>query len=535
MILFKLIGLVVPLMGYMIIAITLGVLGYLMAIGIPVIGTYGLLNHLSFIHLSFILILFALLRGVLRYGEQACNHFIAFKLLAHIRDLVFGVLRKLAPAKLENKQKGNLISLLTSDIELLEVFYAHTISPIFIALFVSLIMVLLIGSKHVLLGLFTAFAYIFIGVLIPIYFGHKSENIGIKHREKAGQLNSYVLESMRGLEETLQYEDTSNRLKGLNKRTDELGTIEKELKSLQGTQTSFTNLSISLLTVLFLIISSHYVASKENIILSVVMFMSSFGPVIALSNLGTGLSQTLGAASRVIALLEEEPLVKEIEEGKTPVLENVDIKNIDFKYEQEKILENYSLHLPDHQLIGIHGKSGSGKSTLLKLLMRFFEVDQGIISFNNNNINTIKTSHLRNNESYVTQETVLFHDTIKNNIKIAKLDATDEEVIQACKKASIHDFIISLKDGYDTQVGELGSTLSGGERQRIGLARSFLHDSPVVFYDEPTSNLDSLNEGMILKAIYEEKKEKTIVMVSHRESTLKRCDTCIEMKTERDT
>ena len=399
MVLFKLIGLVIPLMGYMVIAITLGVLGYLMAIGIPVIGTYGLLNHLSFTHLAFILILFALCRGILRYGEQACNHFIAFKLLAHIRDLVFGVLRKLAPAKLESKQKGSLISLLTSDIELLEVFYAHTISPIFIALFVSLIMVLMIGSKHVLLGLFAAFSYIFIGVLIPLYFGHRSENIGIKHREEAGKLNSYVLESMRGLDETLQYEDTANRLKGLNKRTDELGIIEKELKSLQATQTSFTNFSISLLTVLFLIIGFNCAVSKENMILSVVMFMSSFGPVIALSNLGTGLSQTLGAAKRVITLLEEEPLVKEIEEGETPVLENIDIKNVDFKYEQEKILENYSLHLPDHQLIGIHGKSGSGKSTLLKLLMRFFDVDQGSISFDSTNINTIKTSHLRNNES----------------------------------------------------------------------------------------------------------------------------------------
>lgn len=534
MILLKLLGLVVPLMGYMVVAIVLGVLGYLMAIGIPVVGTYGLLNYFSYKSLMIILLLFALLRGILRYGEQACNHYIAFKLLAHIRDLVFSALRKLAPAKLESRQKGSLISLLTSDIELLEVFYAHTISPVFIALIVSMIMIYLISSIHISLGLFTAFSYLFIGVLIPLFFGYESEDTGIIYREEAGELNSYVLESMRGLDETLQYDHTKKRLEGLNDRTDTLSIIEKNMKSMQAGQTSFTYLCISLFTVVFLLIGQFGNLSQENMIISSVMFMSSFGPVISLSNLGTGLSQTIGSAKRVLALLEEEPLVEEIENGEEPILQNIDIKHIDFSYEKEDIFDDYSLKIPDHQLIGIYGKSGSGKSTLLKLLMRFFDVDQGAITFDKQNINTIKTSYLRSNESYVTQETILFHDTIKNNIKIAKLDASDEDVMEACKKASIHDFIMKLPEGYETQVGELGCTLSGGEKQRIGLARSFLHDAPVVFYDEPTSNLDSLNEGMILKSIYEQKKEKTILMVTHRKSTLKSCDTSIEMKTERN-
>lgn len=531
----RLIKLVFPLTGFMICAILMGVAGFLCAIFIPVLSSMALVKDPMFSFHTIVILLFvcALLRGILRYAEQACNHYIAFKLLARIRDQVFGTLRKLCPAKLEVKDKGSLISLITSDIELLEVFYAHTISPICIAFVTSLVCIIIQIQFDWIYGIYSFLAYVLVGIVLPIYISKQSRHIGVEYRKEAANLNSYVLESMRGLKESMQYMDTDSRLLGLNERTSILATREKELKHFQAKTVSLTNLCVVLLSLGLCLIHVSMNSSMESTIVSSVLQISSFGPVIALANLGSTLSQTIGAGQRVISLLDETPMVEEVVNGNEAKFNKLDISNVDFAYDEEQILKNMNLSIRENEVIGIQGKSGSGKSTLLKLLMRFWNVSKGEILVDGIDIKSLNTSNLRKNEGYVTQETILFHDTIENNLRVAKQDATMEEVQEACKKANIHEYIQSLPNGYKTLVEELGSSLSGGERQRIGLARMFLHDAKLVLLDEPTSNLDSLNEGAILKSIYEERKDKTIVFVSHRESTLAHCDRVIHMESER--
>ena len=526
----RLIGLVKPLSGYMVLAITMGLIGHLCAAFITVFGGYAILHVLHpewSMNLGILfgaVLIFALVRGFLRYAEQACNHFIAFKLLALIRDKVFGALRRLCPAKLEGKDKGNLISIITSDIELLEVFYAHTISPIAIAFLFCIIMVCFVGFYHVALGILALTAYITVGVVIPLVTSKLSGDDGIRFRTKSGQLSSFVLDSLRGLSETLQYGQGEKRMTQMNAQTDHLSKDEERMKRTAGRNTAVTNTVILIFDLAMLFLSAALVGF-EGCLITTLALMSSFGPVVALAALGATLQNTFAAGNRVLDILDESPVVEEVS-GKTEIeFHGAAAENVTFAYGEETILDNFSVTIPENKIIGINGRSGSGKSTLLKLFMRFWQVQQGKVSISDRNVDEINTSNLRDMESFVTQETHLFHDSIRNNLRIAKLDATDDEIIAACKKASVHDFIMSLPKGYDTEVGELGDTLSGGERQRLGLARAFLHDAPFMLLDEPTSNLDSLNEAVILKSLHEECAGKTVVLVSHRKSTMGIADT----------
>ena len=526
----RLIGLVKPLTGYMILAITMGLIGHLCAAFITVFGGYAILHVLHpewSMRLGVLfgaVLIFALVRGFLRYAEQACNHFIAFKLLALIRDKVFGALRRLCPAKLEGKDKGNLISIITSDIELLEVFYAHTISPIAIAFLFCMIMVCFIGSYHITLGILALAAYITVGVIIPIVTSKLSGDDGIRFRTKSGELSSFVLDSLRGLSETLQYGQGEKRMVAMNAQTDNLSQDEERMKRTAGRNTAVTNTVILVFDLAMLFLSATLVGF-EGCLIATLALMSSFGPVVALAALGSTLQNTFAAGNRVLDILDESPVVEEITGKEVVQFRGAAAENVTFAYGEETILDNFSVTIPENQIVGINGRSGSGKSTLLKLFMRFWAVAQGEVKISNRNVDAINTSNLRDMESFVTQETHLFHDSIRNNLRIAKLDATDDEIIAACKKASVHDFILSLPKGYDTEVGELGDTLSGGERQRLGLARAFLHDAPFMLLDEPTSNLDSLNEAVILKSLHEECADKTVVLVSHRKSTMGIADT----------
>lgn len=536
----SLIKLVKPLTLYMILAILMGLIGHLCASFITILSGYAILDVLDFnigINLStifIIILLCALFRGVFRYIEQSCNHYIAFKLLALLRDKVFVALRKLCPAKLEGRDKGNLIAVITSDIELLEVFYAHTISPIVIALLFSIIMIGFIGSYHWLLGLIAFMAYLFIGLIIPMIISKLNGNDGLKFRTKSGNLSSFVLDSLRGLSEILQYNNSQKRLLDMDEYTDELIVEEEKMKINFGRNIAITNSIILIFDFLMLFISSllyqKNIIGFDGVLISTLTLFSSFGPVIALANLGSTLQNTFAAGNRVLDILEEKPVVSEITGNKEIEFLNAKAKNVTFSYDDEIILSNLSLKIPKNSITGIVGCSGSGKSTLLKLFMRFWDVKEGSIKISDEDVSKINTSNLRNMESFVSQETHLFHDSIKNNLLIAKLDASDEEIVEACKKAAIHDFILTLPKGYDTLVGELGDTLSSGQKQRIGLARAFLHDAPFMLLDEPTSNLDSLNEGIILKAINEEKEDRTIVLVSHRQSTMRIVDNvyCVE-------
>lgn len=526
----RLIGLVRPLTGYMILAVAMGVVGHLCATFITIFGGYALLNTLhpewpfDLRFLFAAVLIFALVRGFLRYAEQACNHFIAFKLLALIRDKVFGALRRLCPAKLEGKDKGNLISVITSDIELLEVFYAHTISPVCIAVLFSAVMIVFIGNYHWALGILALAAYAVVGILIPLITSRLSGDAGIRFRRKSGELSGFVLDSLRGLAETIQYGQGEKRMEDMLRQTACLSEDEERMKRTAGHNTAVTNGVILIFDLMMLFLSLMLVEFEGCLIVTLAL-MSSFGPVVALASLGATLQNTFAAGSRVLDILDESPVVEEIEGKENISFHGATADHVTFAYGEEIILDDFSVEIPENKIIGINGRSGSGKSTLLKLFMRFWQVQYGSVEISGRNVNEVNTSNLRDMESFVTQETHLFHDSIRNNLRIAKLDATDEEIKDACKKASVHDFIMSLKDGYDTEVGELGDTLSGGERQRLGLARAFLHDAAFMLLDEPTSNLDSLNEGVILKALHEECRDKSVVLVSHRKSTMGIADT----------
>ena len=532
-----LIGLVKPLLPIMCLAVALGVLGYLCAIFLTILAGYGILHGLSGLGVSGMLavtlIILAVLRGILHYGEQYCNHFIAFKLLAIIRHKVFAVLRKLCPAKLEGRDKGNLISIITSDIELLEVFYAHTISPIAITVLTSFVMILFIGSCYVPAGVVALFGYLTVGAVIPLWNGKKGATEGMKFRNSFGELNSFILDSLRGLDETIQYEKGEERMRQMAERSKKLGRLQKKLNRQEAAQSSLTNLVILLFSfgMLFFMLWNYQNGnvSYDTMLLTTIAMMGSFGPVVALSNLSNNLNQTLASGERVLSLLEEEPRIEEVTGKDSITFENAAAEHVDFAYEEEQILKDYSIAFPKGKVIGIHGASGSGKSTLLKLLMRFWDVDNGRVMISGVNVKEVNTVDLRNMESYVTQETYLFHDTIANNIAVGKPGASREEIVEAAKKASVHEFIMTLPNGYDTKVGELGDTLSGGEKQRIGIARAFLHDAPSLLLDEPTSNLDSLNEGIILKSLKESRGDKTVVLVSHRKSTMNLADVIVEM------
>lgn len=530
----RLIKLVKPLAGFMVLAVILGVTGFLCAIQITVAGSLTLLTAagidggLAFKTGCILVIVFATLRGFLHYGEQACNHYIAFKLLAIIRDRVFKALRRLSPAKLEGKDKGNLISLITSDIELLEVFYAHTISPTCIAILTSLVMLIFIGRYSVILSLIALLGYITVGCVIPMLSSKVNKNIGMTYRERSGALSSFVLDSMRGLLETLRYSAADKRLEETDKRTDELNSIQKKLKTIEGHTGSVTDITIIFFS-LAMLLSGIALYQKgsigiDGLIVCTVSMMSSFGPVAALSSLAGNLTHTLASGERVLSLLDEAPAVAENTDGKEVKFDGMECKNVGFSYDDEAILENFNMTIPRNRIISVTGPSGSGKSTALKLMMRFWDVKSGEIKMSDVNVKDIKTSSLRSNQSLVSQETQLFNDTIENNIKIADYSATRQQVEQAAEKASIHDFIMTLPKGYDTNVGELGDLLSDGEKQRIGLARAFLSSADMIMLDEPTSNLDSLNEGNVLRAIEQSKQGKSIVLVSHRKSTAKIAD-----------
>ena len=559
----SLIGLVKPLLHIMLAAIILGTLGYLCAIFLTILagqvivhglltGVAGMIVPVEKMWLVFtpvktiitIMIVIAVLRGILHYVEQYCNHFIAFKLLAIIRHKVFASLRKLCPAKLEGRDKGNLISIITTDIELLEVFYAHTISPIAIATLTSVIMVIFIGRYHWLAGLLALAAYLIVGVAIPMWNGKRGSQKGMEFRTSFGELNSFVLDSLRGLDETIQYGQGEKRKEQMTGQSKNLAGMQESLSKMEGSQRSFTNMVILLasfgMLALTIWLYDKGAMGFEGILTCTIAMMGSFGPVVALSSLSNNLNQTLASGERVLSLLEEAPLVEEIPGDVSDTRDTGEAsftgakaENVTFAYGEEVILDHYSLTLQSGQITGIHGASGSGKSTLLKLLMRFWDVQEGSVSVDGADVREIPTKHLRDMESYVTQETHLFHDSIANNIAIAKPGATREEIMEAAKKASIHDFIMTLPKGYDTEVGELGDTLSGGEKQRIGIARAFLHDAPMILMDEPTSNLDSLNEGIILKSLKESADKKTVVLVSHRKSTMNVADVVYEMENGR--
>ncbi|WP_338563837.1 ABC transporter ATP-binding protein [Paraclostridium sordellii] len=541
-IMFRLIKILKPLVPVMIITITFGVLGFLAATAITTFGAIamgdilGIEMNYSFSTATKIIIGCAIFRGILRYIEQYSGHFIAFKILAILRDKVYKSLRKLAPAKLESKEKGNLISIITSDIELLEVFYAHTIAPIAIAILTSLIIAFVLYKINPYFGLIGLIFYTIVGFIIPVLSSKLGSDAGFEYRNEFGKTNSFLLDSLRGIKEILLFGQGEKRLKAINDNSENLNKKLKIIKGHEGLIRALTDITIMIAILITLYVGVNlYINETINlgqVIVALVLLASSFGPTVALSNLSNNLMHTFACAQRLFDVLDEDPAVKEVTGEDSLNMNTIDISNLEFKYKarEEVLLKDVNLNIKSGEKIAIIGESGSGKSTLLKLMMRFWDVEKGSIEIDNKNIKNIPTKSLRRSQSLVSQETFLFNDTIENNIKIGKVDASKEEVIQACKKASIHKFIKTLPKGYETNVGEIGSNLSSGEKQRLGIARAFLHDSQVLILDEPTSNLDTLNEAQILKSIKNECSNKTIIMVSHRKSSTAICDRKLYVK-----
>lgn len=539
-----LLKLVTPLAHIMAFTITMGTLGFLAAIFIMVLGAMGLVNLLNFdTHLSFsgiltALIVLAVARGALRYLEQMSGHYIAFKLLALLRDKVFSSLRRLAFVKLQDKQAGQLVSLVTNDIELLEVFYAHTIAPIMIAFFTSAILLLVFGHLSGWFVIVALAAYLTVGVILPIITTKLAREDGRRYRELVGEMNDFFLDSVRGMKEIQLFGYAKQRLDEIQQRSQKIDTAFERIKDQEAKVRVYTEVAVSAFNIIMLftglILFSLDKIDFSAFLIGVILLMSSYGPVIALSNLSSNLLQTLASGERVLSLLAEEPELKDVESAvDLKEVSRIDVENVNFAYGEEQILSDVSLFVKKGEILGIHGRSGSGKSTLLKLLMRFYDPKSGSIKINGETLPNINTHSLRDNMAYITQQTYIFNETIEENIRLARRDATLEEIMDAAKKASIHDFILSLPQGYQTKMTELGGNLSDGEKQRIGIARAFLHNAPIILLDEPTSNLDSLNEAMILKSLLNVKAEKLIILVSHRQSTMAICDQVIGIENGR--
>lgn len=533
--LIRLSKMVTPLLPVMLMAVILGAAGHICAISIPVMASIMLYRPLPL----FMLFAAGVLRGILHYGEQYCNHFIAFTVLARIRSIVFKKLRQLGPAKLECKQKGDLISLITNDIELLEVFYAHTISPVCIALTVETACCIFLAHYSIILSTCALLSYISVGILIPLITGKKAEEDARLFRKSFSEINAFILDCIRGIEQTILFGNGLKKLNEIQKNSRTLSSLQKKMTENDGKTSALTGLFITSGSLLMLFIAlrlkNRGLISHKDAITAVILQFSSFAPVIALANLSSGLSSTIAAGKRVLTLLEEKPAVNEMTNGTDIEFNGAELEKVSFCYKQgTEILKNLSINFQKGRIIGIKGKSGSGKSTVLKLLMRFYDTSSGRVIISGTDIEKINSTSLKNTESYISQETILFHDSIKNNIKIAKLNATDQEIEEACKKARIHDFIQKLPDRYNTEVAELGDNFSGGERQRLGLARSFLHAGDFLLLDEPTSNLDSHNEKLIMDAVKEESKGKTVVIVSHRESSFEHADIIYELQKKKE-
>lgn len=528
----KLILLLGSLSYIMILAVINGSVGFLCAMGVTLFGAIGIAKALGeTVALSYGLIISlaigcGVLRGALRYFEQYSNHYIAFRLLAVLRDKIFGALRKLCPAKLESKQKGSIIAMITSDIETLEVFYAHTISPICIAVLVSACVFLFVGFvSSWYIALVALLGFVTIGVIVPIIFSGKLKESGVNYRTEFAGFNAYFLDSIKGIKDIVLNNAGKEREKEVNERSDVLLTETKKMKHNITKAAAVTELCVSLFIIATLAIGIFLVAndmlSVGRMIIGVVAVFGSFGPVIAISALPGNLTQTFASGDRVLNLLSEEPAVTPIKNGKKIEYNDLKVNDLSFSYDGEtEVLNDICMYAQKGEIIGIVGESGCGKSTFLKLLLRFWQKSHGEIAYNGVDIDSIDTENLLDNVTMVSQTTYLFDETIEDNLRIANPAATQEEIEAACKMASVHDFILTLPDGYKTRVGALGDNLSAGEKQRIGLARAFLRGSELILLDEPTSNVDSINEGIILKALKEQKHQKSIILVSHRESTM---------------
>lgn len=538
----RLLGQVGDLRSLMVLACCFGTLGHLAATFLPVFGVMALCAAaerpvwgLSVGWAVAFMVVCALIRGAMRYCEQYMNHNLAFRLLALFRGQMFAALRRLAPAKLTGKGKGDLISMVTTDVELLEIFFAHTISPTVIALATTVVYALALLFLSPWFAVLLVVAHLLIGVAVPAWFARALHGVGARIRKQSASLDDDVLDDMRGLEQIIRFGQGRARLARIDRRSRALWGQRVELSERNGVFGGFDHVIIVLVTVcaalLAVLASRDDMAMAARNVTAMVLVVSSFGPTLALSALPASLTQTFASARRLFALMDEEPAVEELGTLE-PEYNGMRMEQVTFAYgARTPVLRNMTLDVPVSGILGLQGPSGRGKSTLLKLLMRYWDPQQGAVTMSGDALPGVDARARRRLQTMMSQETYLFDGTIASNLRIADAQAGDDELREALRKASILPLVESLPQGIETPVGELGGRLSEGERQRIGLARMFLRHADLYLFDEPTSRLDALNEAYILQSINElvSERDAAVVLVSHRASTMKIADEVLHM------
>lgn len=557
----RLLGEAKPLAGLMVAASTAGTIGHLAATFLPVFGIiagFALAGNpvwgMSAAGAITAMIVCAVLRGLTRYVEQYLNHNVAFHLLALFRSKAFAALRRLAPAKLAGKGKGDLIAMLTTDVELLEIFFAHTISPVAIAVTTTIVYVIVAATLSPWMALALIVSHLIIGIIVPRFFATGVRNLGPAIRGAAGELDNVMLDDMRGLDEIIRFGRGEDRAQAIEDRTRALWRNHAKLSRVNGRFAGVGGLLVALLTSAAAGIAINLAGVNlydiPALVAAFALLASSFGPTLALAALPANLTQTFASARRLFGLMDEAPAVVETGTANSDY-EGMRLDRVTFAYPgegSEAILADFSLDVPQHGILGIQGPSGRGKSTMLKLLMRYWDPQRGQVTLSGTPLPQIDVHARRRIQAMMSQETHLFDGTIRENLLIALPESEirnggaagvlDARLREALAKASVLDLIDSLPDGLDTQVGELGDRLSEGERQRIGLARVFLRNADLVLFDEPTSRLDALNEAIILRSIHELSKSEqnadkgqdvAVVLVSHRESAMRVADAVLNL------
>ncbi len=482
----------------------------------------------------------ALVRGALRYGEHYWGHDIAFRLLFDIRQKIFAALEELAPARILDRRSGDLSSSVMGDVEAVETFFAHTLAPVMIGFLVPLTVLIVLGSVHVLLPLALLPFYLLMGLFIPLKSFSNTLSLGQIYREKLAGMNSSLVENLQGLRELMLLGRDEEYLNRVLDDTLESGKTYKKIRANEGRLAAGVELillsSAAAVSGTGLLLIHRGVLDLPLFVCALVTAMSSFGPLISLMFLSGNLVNTSAAAERIFALLDEEPAVRDAEESVSPgtIRRVPEAQELDFRYPgaPRPVLENFSLKVDKGGITGLQAESGRGKSTILYMLMRFFDPQKGRVLLENRPLKDYTLNELRSGISYFNQDTFLFNIPVMENIRMARFDASDSEVMEAAEKAGIHTLIESLPEGYATLAGERGSRFSSGEKQRIGLARIFLQNNPVIFLDEPVSNLDYENEQIIMKNVVEELKDRTVVLVSHRKTVMACAERVIDIQSE---
>lgn len=476
------------------------------------------------------IVICTILIPVTYYYELFKGHDVAYHLLAILRTEMFGEIQRLSPAKLTGERKGDIISTLMADVDTLEIFFAHMIAPIATAVVCTVFSLTFIALKAPSLALIVIPLYAYVGLISPVLIAKAGRGKGRQYRRDLGDLKSYILDSLRGLKEVLIFRNGKERLDNIDERGRRMNRLQLGISRQNALLMSVPSFIIQLSRILAFAVCGALVVkrglSAYNAVVLMLMVPATFDPLTQLSTSTTGLIQTFGAAERVFALIDEPAQVEDSGTLEFPEkIDTISFEHVSFAYPGTniKVLDDFSFSVRGGENVGIMGESGCGKTTMMHLLLRFYDPDEGAVKVNGIDIRRFTLSALRRRISMMEQDTFLFNDSLKNNIKLGKPDATDEEVEAAARRASIHDLIMSLPEKYETMAGELGGRLSGGEKQRIGIARTLLKDSDLLLFDEPTSSLDILNEKGLLKTIDENFSDKTVVMISHRSSTLGAC------------